>query len=103
MAFKDRIKGKYAIEKKLGQGSYGEVYTCWNTVRSFNQEDLLVIKIIHIGGNLGASTTSSKNAHDDAAREAQILRKLHHKVNFSIKKVKISMKIEFFICIITYY
>ena len=61
-------------------GSYGTVYTCWNTVRSFNQEDLLVIKIIHIGENLGASTTSSKKAHDDAAREAQILRKLHHKV-----------------------
>ena len=79
MAFRDRIKGKYAIEKKLGQGSYGEVYSCWNTVKSYNQDDLLVIKIIHIGGTLNAST-SSKNPQEDATREAKILRQLNHKV-----------------------
>ena len=79
MAFRDRIKGKYAIDRKLGQGSYGEVYTCWNTLKSYNQDDLLVIKIINIaGGNLEAS--SSKNQKEDATREAKILRQLNHKV-----------------------
>jgi serine/threonine protein kinase len=80
MSFRDRIKGKYAIEKKLGQGSFGEVFTCYNTHKS-NNEELLVIKIIHIDCSLESSSVSAKNTQEDAKREAKILRQLNHKVN----------------------
>ena len=97
MAFRDRIKGKYAIEKKLGQGSYGEVFSCWNTVKSYNQEDLLVIKIIHIGSTLNASSSaSSKNPQEDATREAKILRQLNHKVKIILPFVFNKKMIFFF-------
>lgn len=87
MAFRDRIRGKYAIEKKLGQGSFGEVYSCWNTDKSYNQDDLLVIKIIHIGSSLDASSSASSNKsnpQEDATREAKLLRQLNHKVRLYI-------------------
>ena len=46
MSFRDRIKGHYAIDKKLGAGSFGEVYTCWDTNKSSRAEDdIRVIKV----------------------------------------------------------
>ena len=45
MSFRDRIKGRYAIEAKLGAGSFGEVYTCWDTKKSRNDDDIKVIKV----------------------------------------------------------
>ena len=100
MSFRDRIKGRYAIEAKLGAGSFGEVYTCWDTKKSRNDDDIKVIKVgllffsvrckfkvIHIGNGAKAQpdangelqSTSSKKAHEDAQREAKILKKLNHK------------------------
>ena len=43
MSFRDRIKGRYAIEAKLGAGSFGEVYTCWDTKKSRNDDDIKVM------------------------------------------------------------
>jgi serine/threonine protein kinase len=79
--FRDRIKGKYAIDRKLGAGSFGEVFTCWNSDKS-HVDELLVVKVIHIGAQLDDSSHSSvasKNASADAQREAKILKKLNHK------------------------
>ena len=57
MSFRDRIKGRYAIDAKLGAGSFGEVYTCYDTKKTRNDEDIKVIKVIHIG--TGAKSTGS--------------------------------------------
>jgi len=81
-------KCHYAIDKKLGAGSFGEVYTCWDTNKSSRAEDdIRVIKVIHIGNGAKATpdsngelqSTASKKAHEDAKREAKILKKLNHK------------------------
>ncbi|CBY33854.1 unnamed protein product [Oikopleura dioica] len=78
MAVRDRQKGNYVLEKRLGAGSFGEVFTCWHNKRSvYSEEECLVIKIINIGP--GSKSSDGKDPKDDAKREANLLRQLNHK------------------------
>ena len=69
------MKGKYKIGRKLGQGAFGEAFTCWDKLKS-DRDIQLVMKII----NLASGSRAASSDIQEAMREAEILRQLNHKV-----------------------